>query len=276
MNKEFKIGEKNKLQIQNAESNDIVSTWSPGKVLKGYKFSLQIDNKHDYEYVKNSFEGMCVVCEEDGFSGIVSKVITRQTVLTDGEFVSGNFEIVISEKDIKPVFSEVIINGFEAKVVDYKADIDSRCSKHTFNIDINRNDLIEFRKRIFKAPQSINFIRIGVDEEPIKCRLGGRNIWSNSNEDGKVQHIVRCVIDTKKERPTPIDLASDIRLANLEKHVFELKVKMDFLVSRLNGKVLNSEDYSLISDVDALEKETSIAAEYWTSLSKVTNAQDYF
>jgi hypothetical protein len=179
--------------------------------------------------------------------------------------------------DPKPDFSVVEINGAALGVAGYQADPSETATVHQFLLKLNADQFIQLAQIVNADTDAVTVKRIGVDDVPFSCRLGGQLYWSKSETDGSDSYIraLNCVIDHKPSN-NAYDMASAVRAKNLEKEVAQLTLQLHYLIRCTKG-VLTEAQLAVLSSPNELTAAMGTAAgDYWTGLDRTRDARSWF
>lgn len=269
------VNEQTVLSVDTSEQTETASRWKPGVTLRGHRFSLQVRRESDYDMILETLQGLPVTVEGDSRKYLVSRVYMNRSQFTNNGFVDAEFEITLTEEDVKPVFSQVRIDGSLFHVVGYEVNADEMATVHRLLVE-GAKDEFAMLEQIVNGRDAVDVQRIDVDAAPFACRIGGANYWSREGGDDGAPfvRIVNCVID--HQPPQEQAFVSPVRARNLEAKVAVLSLQVQYLLDRLQG-VLTEADLAVLGSADKLSEVSAAGADrFWTGLERTHDARRHF
>jgi hypothetical protein len=269
------VNEQTVLSVDTSEQSETASRWKPGVMLQVHQFSLVVRRKSDSDLVRDTLLEKLATVEGDARKYLVSRVHMNRSRFTNNDFVDAEFEITLTEEDVKPVFSQARINGSLFNVVRYEVDTNTEATVHHLLIEGGKEEFAAL-EQIVNRRETVDLQRVDVDTEPFACRIGGANYWSpeGGDDSSAFVRIVNCVID--HQPPQEPTFTSPVRAVNLEAKVAVLSLQVQYLLDRLKG-VLTEADLAVLGSADKLAEVNAAGADrFWTGLERTHDARRHF
>lgn len=265
------IDDKYTLSPEHVEPLSKPKRWSPG-LLAGYQLSITVDTQRDFDLISNEFKGRTAKIDGEPHQYIVS-VYMRQSSTTNGKLTSGQFDITLMEEELRPSLSEIDLNGLTFAVKDFDTQASSESSVYSFLLTLDKEEFDALEHILVKHDTSLKLMRVGVDTEPIDCRIGGANYWSLSKDGHQFTRIINCVAEHEKGQMR-YGLYDSVRGFNLEREVLKLSLQVKFLANKL-AHSLTPEDIEILESPQLL-LDASGSGSFWFDLEKIRDAETYF
>ncbi len=247
-----------------------------GQTLAGIELTLSNLGPRDQETIKE-LRDKASVKVEDPFSQrrYEATVFQKSNSFTVGQDVQ-SYVLEIREKDSLPPFDEIDLNGNRFKVDQYEEYLTEGKIARKAVLRLNQDEFETVRNLL--CEKTVQFQRIGVDDEPFELRFGGGMYWSTHEEDNQkyFKHIVRLF--PVELASSKLNLASGTTQSVVVSMLIELQAKFDLLLKHLGEENHISKEMQtalLGSDWKDISDKTLISS-LQDQFEQVNDADEYF
>jgi|GEM_PF-2615040 len=258
--------------LRDVRNSEIQAFWRPTEKIKVLSGSIKTFDESDHDFLQNLSKKTIVTVEGSDEPYLVRTCAMRSSHSRDNNFVESEFEVALAEKESKPQFSKIEINGEVFEIDGYNLESDNDASIHSFLLSLSDADFSRLNKQFMYDSTTLK--RVGVDAGAAKGYIGGGNYWSEEKDRlGHFARILRFVV--RKQEAIEQDYpASDIEVKNLDRQVIELSMKVEFLLSKMKN-ILSEDDLAVLASYER-QKEKIDHNKYWNKLDKIKDARVWF